>query len=260
VIGIRADFCAACMNYSHSRTALQENPLVVGPMSDAELRAAILYPAQDVGLKIESGLIELLLQELGNTASAAGDGGFLIYEAGRLPLLAHALQATWQQRNGHTLTAEGYRTTGGIHRAVATTAERLFAGLDPTGQTVARTLFLRLIKIGDDTEDTRRRMARADLLQGLHPASTLAVLDTFTQGRLLTQEQDTVEITHEALLRVWPRLRQWIDTDRAGNLTRQELEEAAAVWDRKGRDNAELYRGRRLEEARAWAGFSSDKG
>jgi hypothetical protein len=257
VMGVRADFYAACANYPHLRTALQDNPLVVGSMSDTELRAAIRYPAQDVGSEVEAGLVELLLRDLGDTA---GEGGVTSYEAGRLPLLAHALRATWQQRHGHTLTVEGYRSTGGIHRAVATTADRVFNSLDPAGQHAARTLFLRLIRIGDSSEDARRRVSRADLLAGLDPGSALPVLDAFTRGRLLTQEQDTVEITHEALLRAWPRLRQWIDTDRVGNLIRQELDEAAAVWIRDGRDTAGLYRGSRLAAARTWATSMPRKG
>ncbi|MDQ3152244.1 MAG: hypothetical protein M3R63_11155, partial [Actinomycetota bacterium] len=260
VVGVRADFYTACVNYPHLRTALQDNPLVVGPMSDAELRAAILYPAQEVGLDVEPGLVELLLRDLGDTAAAAGEDGTVSYEAGRLPLLAHALRSTWQQRHGHTLTVDGYRATGGIHRAVATTADRVFTGLDAASQRAARALFLRLIKIGDGTEDTRRRMARTDLLQGLDPDSALPVLDAFTQGRLLTRDQDTVEITHDALLRAWPRLRQWIETDRAGNLTRQELEEATAVWDRNRRDTAALYRGSRLEVASTWVASTPHKG
>ncbi|MBV9142420.1 MAG: WD40 repeat domain-containing protein [Pseudonocardiales bacterium] len=255
VVGVRADFYASCANYPHLRTALQDHPLVVGPMSDTELREAIRYPAQDVGLDVEPGLVDLLLRDLGDTA-----GGMSGYEAGRLPLLAHALRATWQQRHGHTLTVDGYRSTGGIHRAVATTAEGVFTGLDPAGQHAARTLFLRLIKIGDDAEDTRRRLTRADLLRGLEPGSAVPVVDAFTRSRLLTQEQDTVEITHEALLRAWPRLRAWIDTDRAGNLIRQELDEATAAWNRDRRDTAGLYRGNRLETARTWATSNAHEG
>ncbi len=260
VIGVRADFYADCVNYPQLRTALQDNPLMVGPMSDAELREAIRYPAQDVGLDIEPGLVELLLRDLADTATTSSGGGLVSYEAGRLPLLAHALRASWQQRHGHTLTVHGYQSTGGIQRAVATTADRVFAGFAPAGQDTARILFLRLVEIGDGTEDTRRRMARTDLLQGLDPGGALPVLDAFTQGRLLTQDQDTVEITHEALLRAWPRLRQWIEMDRAGNLTRQKLDDAAAVWDRSGRDSSGLYRGSRLEVARAWAASRSYEG
>ncbi|MGH3833967.1 MAG: WD40 repeat domain-containing protein, partial [Pseudonocardiaceae bacterium] len=257
VAGVRADFYAACANYPQLRTALQDSPLVVGPMSDTELRAAIRYPAQAVGLDVEPGLVELLLRDLGDTAGDRGMGG---YEVGRLPLLAHALRATWQQRHGHTLTVAGYRTTGGIHRAVATTAESVVTGLDSAAQRAARTLFVRLIKIGDGTADTRRRVFRADLLRGLDLDSVLPTLDAFTQARLLTLEQDTVEITHEALLRAWPRLRQWIDADRAGNLIRQELDDTAAVWDRDRRDTAALYRGSRLEAARAWVTSNAGAG
>jgi WD40 repeat protein len=259
-VGVRADFYTACANYRHLRAALEDNQLVVGPMSDTELREAILYPAQAVGLDVEPGLVELLLRDLGDIATTMSEISTTSYEAGRLPLLAHALRATWQQRHGHTLTVDGYRATGGIHRAVATTAEGVFAGLDPAGQHAARTLFLRLIKIGEGAEDTRRRVARAGLLRGLNPGIALPVVDAFTQGRLLTQEQDTVEITHEALLRAWPRLRQWIDIDRGGNLIRQELEDAAAVWDRNRSDTAVLYRGSRLEAARTWAAFRSIEG
>ncbi|MGH3833143.1 MAG: hypothetical protein ACRDRS_22370, partial [Pseudonocardiaceae bacterium] len=253
VVGVRADFYAACADYPHLLTALQDNQLVVGPMSDTELRAAIRYPAHDVGLDVEAGLVDLLLRDLGDTVGAMSGSG-----AGRLPLLAHALRATWQQRHGHLLTVDGYRATGGIQCAVATTAEGVFATLDTDGQRAAQALFLRLIKIGDGTEDTRRRVARADLLRGLDPGIVGPVVDAFTHGRLLTQERDTVEITHEALVRAWPRLRQWIDTDRAGNLIRQELEDAAAVWDREGRDTAGLYRGSRLDAARTWAASTAN--
>ncbi|MGH3896867.1 MAG: helix-turn-helix domain-containing protein [Pseudonocardiaceae bacterium] len=248
VVGVRADFYAACANDAHLRTALQDNPLVVGPMSGTELREAIYCPARDVSLGIEPGLVELLLRDLGDTT-----GEMTGYAVGRLPLLAHALRATWQQRHGHTLTVEGYRSTGGILRAVATTADGVFTGLDPAGQHLARTLFLRLIKVGDSSEDTRRRVTRTDLLLGLDPGIVGPVVDAFTRGRLLTQEQDTVEITHEALVRAWPRLRQWIDTDRAGNLIRQELDAAADAWARDRRDAAALYRGSRLDAARTWA-------
>ena len=111
VVGVRADFYAACLNYPPLRRALQDSPLVVGPMSVTELREAILYPAQHVGLDIEPGLVELLLGELGNTTTPAREDATPNYEAGRLPLLAHALRATWQQRHGHTLTVAGYRVT-----------------------------------------------------------------------------------------------------------------------------------------------------
>ncbi|NUT93564.1 MAG: hypothetical protein HOY78_16255 [Saccharothrix sp.] len=234
VVGVRADFYAACVDHPVLRAALQDAPLVVGAMTEDQLREAILHPARDVGLEVEPGLVELLLGELGATGSG--------YEAGRLPLLAHALRACWQQRSGATLTVQGYRDTGGIAGAIAVTAERVYTALDDDGRRRARSLFLRLVKVGD--EDTRRR------LTGAEPDD---VVEAFTRARLLTRERDTVEITHEALLRHWPRLREWIDTDREGRLVHQELEETAGTWADRGRDPSLLYRGSRLEAARAWA-------
>ncbi|MEV0391064.1 AAA family ATPase [Nonomuraea sp. NPDC050643] len=253
VCGLRSDFYTPCADHPRLRAALQDAQVFVGPMSQVELREAIVYPAQDVGLEVEPGLVEVLLSNLG---TGTGDG----YAAGRLPLLAHALRTTWQQRHGHTLTVEGYRVTGGIQQAVATTAERIFTGLDPEDQQMARIVFLRLVTIGDSIEDTRRRVARADLLI-TGAGSAAAVVDAFTQGRLLMQTQDTVEITHEALLSAWPRLRTWIEADRAGLLIRQHLIDAAADWRRDGQDPSGLYRGTRLAIARNWvAGGASPSG
>jgi WD domain, G-beta repeat len=112
-------------------------------------------------------------------------------------------------------------------------------------------VLLRMVRLGEGgTEDTRRRVRLTDLP---NTEATNRVLTAFADARLITLGADTAEISHEALLRAWPRLRQWIDTDRAGNLIRQQLEEAAAVWDRDGRDPLGLYRGSRLEAARTWA-------
>ncbi|MDQ6746572.1 MAG: hypothetical protein M3010_00485, partial [Candidatus Dormibacteraeota bacterium] len=250
VLGVRADFYGHCLAYPALLTALQD-PVALGPMSSDQLRAVVTLPAQTEGLDLEPGLVELLLLDLGVAEDdAAGAAG---YDPGALPLLAHALRASWQQREGQMLTVAGYRRTGGIRQALATTAERAYTRLTPAQQQIARRVLLRLVNVSDqgDSGDTRRRLTRARLVEALRlPGSTQAVdtvLEVFGRARLLTFDTASVEITHEALLRAWPRLRQWIDTDRAGNLIRQEVEQAAAVWDRDRRDTAGLYRGSRLE-------------
>lgn len=249
VLSLRADFYAACTSYPQLRAALQAGPAVLGPMTESELKEAIRLPAEDVALEVEDGLVELLLADLGAVGGLEGAGS-----AGRLPLLAHALRATWQQRSGHRLTVDGYRVTGGIQRALANTADRLFDALPPPGRDIARWVFLRLVTVGRDADDTRRRARYDDLLRHApDPKSAKAVVDDFTRGRLLTRDQDAVTITHEVLIRAWPRLREWIEQDRDGNLVRQDLEEAAAAWDHAGRESGALYRGNRLEIAQAWA-------
>lgn len=105
VYGLRADFYARCANYPQLRSALR-NQVLVGPVTREEIREAILFPAQDVGLDIEPGLVDLLLRDLGTKAESE-------YEAERLPLLAHALQSTWQQRHSSVLPVAATRPRAG---------------------------------------------------------------------------------------------------------------------------------------------------
>lgn len=238
VYGLRIDAYAHCLDHPALREAAQHGQVVVGPMTEAELRQAVVCPSHETGLDLEPGLVDVLLRDLGVTE----DG----YEAGRLPLLAHALRALWRERHGHLLTLAGYRTTGGITDAVATTAESVYIRLDELDRRTARALFIRLVRIADEPAgDTRRAVPCAEL-----PGD---VLDTFVTARLLTRDADRVTITHEVLLRAWPRLRSWLDENRTANLTRQQLEDAATAWAADDRDPALLFRGNRLDSARTWA-------
>ena len=153
VCGLRADFYAECANYPQLRDALATSQVFIGPMTQAELRQAIRFPALAAGLRVEDGLVELLLRDLGGDRSSDA-GNYLAvgeptgrrgrdYDAGRLPFLAHALQATWQQRAGHILTVAKYEETGGISHAIAITAERCFGRLQSAAQTNARAVFRR---------------------------------------------------------------------------------------------------------------------
>ena len=252
VLGIRSDFYTNATKYPALREALQSRQLVVGPMTLTEVTQAIALPARAVGLRLEPGLTERLLRDLG---VGAGDAG---YEPGRLPLLGQALRATWQRRSGDMLTLSGYEDAGGIGGAIAKAAEDAYGGFDTAGQEIARQLFLALVQVGsseasgeEGTADTRRRLSKTRLCSGTaDPGTAETVLDVFTQARLVTSGEQTAEITHEALLSRWPRLRDWIEQDRAGHLVRQRLEDDANSWDRQGREPSALYRGSRLEVAR----------
>ncbi|MFI5686699.1 hypothetical protein [Streptomyces sp. NPDC051636] len=257
VFGLRSDFYTQCAAHPGLLDAVERNQVMVGPLSCAGVREAILHPARAVGLDVEPGLVQVLLRDLG--AGGRGDGRegtdeCGAYEIGRLPLLAHALRATWLRRAGHVLTVDGYESTGGIAHSVTAEADRCFDRLDPQAQRTAQTVFLRLVKFGDRTHDTRRPVRYAELLgHGGRSGEAAEVIETFTRGRLLTREQDTVTITHEVLLQAWPRLREWIEAHRAQYMARQRLEDAAAAWDEGGRDPGLLYRGQRVDEARALA-------
>ncbi|MFH9086864.1 WD40 repeat domain-containing protein [Streptomyces sp. NPDC017673] len=253
VLGIRADFYEQCLGYPELSDALQHRHMVLGPLTSTELREAVTGPAKAVGLELEPGLAELIVREV----SADGPRG--AHDAGVLPLLSHALLATWQRRKAGRLTLAGYRAAGGIQGAVAATAERAWSGLDPAARAAARLLLLRLVRLGEDTQATRRRGTRRQLAEeSSDPGKTEESLEALVRARLVTLDADTVEITHEALLHAWPRLRHWIDEGRGDHLLRQRLEEDGRAWEDSGRDSSLLYRGSRLEQARAWARSAGD--
>ncbi|MER6167432.1 WD40 repeat domain-containing protein [Streptomyces violaceorubidus] len=252
-LGVRADFYDRCLRYAELADALQHRHMVLGPLTTAELREAVTAPARAVGMELEPGLAELIIREVST------DGPRGAHDAGVLPLLSHALLATWQRRKAGRLTLAGYRAAGGIQGAVAATAERAWSGLDPAARTAARLLLLRLVRLSEDTQATRRRSTRRRLAEeSRDPDKTEESLEALVRARLVTLDSDTVEITHEALLHAWPRLRDWIDEDRAGNLLRQRLEEDGLAWEESNRDSALLYRGSRLAQAGGWAKSAGD--
>jgi WD40 repeat protein/transcriptional regulator with XRE-family HTH domain len=253
VIGLRADFYPQALRLPPLIGALQDGQVVVGPMSAPELRRAITEPAHRAKVDIESGLVELLLADMAPASDdAAADAA---HEPGGLPLLAHALRVTWERGNRRRLTVDAYRASGGIRGAVAHTAEQIYSDLTAGQQETARKIFMRLVQVSDDAADARRRVSPREL--ELDARDTRWVLDRFIGERLVTAGADHVEISHEALLPAWPRLRGWIDSDRAGLRTHRQLTWAAEAWREADRDPLAVYRGGRLAAAVEWAAETS---
>ncbi|MFE6775128.1 hypothetical protein [Streptomyces sp. NPDC057702] len=235
VLAVRADFYGRFLEHGPLATAAHEAGLPVGPMDSEELRAAIVGPATAEGLVVERALTARLVAE------AAG-------EVGGLPLLSHALLETWRRRRGRTLTLEAYEAAGGIQGALTQTAEGLYAGLPGRQAAVVRRVLLRLIAPGENTADTRRPVARRELDTG-DRTTTAEVLEHLARARLITVDEDSVSLAHEALIASWPRLRGWIEEDRARLATHRRLTLDAGAWEELGRDAGALYRGARLASA-----------
>jgi WD40 repeat protein/DNA-binding SARP family transcriptional activator len=244
LLAVRADFYGHCGAHPALARLVGAGTTLLGPMTPEEMATAITGPARVAGWRLEPGLTDVVLRDLGD-------------EPGALPLLSHALLETWKRRRGRTLTHDGYRGAGGVRGAIASTAESVYGALDPSQQALARQVFVRLTELGEGTEDTRRRVAVAELSTGSQGTEPLAaVLHLLADARLVTISEAGVELAHEALIREWPRLRAWLDDDREGLRAHRHLTHAAQDWAALGRDPAELYRGPRLAGAVEWAGGS----
>ncbi|MBV9792354.1 MAG: helix-turn-helix domain-containing protein [Actinobacteria bacterium] len=254
VLGLRADFYGRALADPRLARSLQDGQVVVGPMTADELRAAIVGPAQAAHLDLEPGLVDLMLRDLRPVSARRG-----AHDPGALPLLSHALLSTWRGRRSGRLTIEAYRASGGITDAVARSADDAYSELTASQQRAARRLFLRLVWVADDGADTRRRVPLDDLAPAAGPDrgaddDLSTVLGLFVDHRLITSDEQTAEITHEALLTAWPQLRRWIDESREELVIARRIAESAQLWQESGRDDADLLRGGRLAMARGWAG------
>jgi len=282
VITLRADFTDRPLRYVDFGELVQRRSEFVLPLTPDELERAIHGPARRVGLRLEPGLTSTMIREIGD-------------QPGALPLLQYALTELFEKREGRTLTKKAYAEIGGVLGALGRRAEEVFASLDEAGQSAARQLFLRLVTLGEGTEDTRRRVLRSELESLSHvmlsdPSTSLragakqlgsgvetlrfaqsdsrahainAVAEAFGKHRLLSFDRDpltrgpTVEVAHEALLREWPRLREWLDESRADVRMQRQLASATADWQSANRDESFLLTGARLEQFEGWAANTS---
>jgi WD40 repeat protein/transcriptional regulator with XRE-family HTH domain len=248
IVALRADFYSHALRYPGLAAALQARQVVLGPMTAEQVRRAITEPARLARLDVEPGLVGLLLRDLAPPETASEPAA---YGPGALPLLSHALLATWAHSRGGLLTVADYLSSGGIRDALTRTAEAAYGSLDPEEQQLARRLFLRLVHVADDAPPTRGTVRLSELRRW--GGESDHVLGRFVAERLIIVDADTAQITHDALLVAWPRLRSWIDVGLAGLLTRRRVTEAARAWQEAGRESAALWRGSQLATASDWA-------
>lgn len=239
LVTLRADFYDRPLQYKVFGELLRENTEIVLPLSPAELEETIVGPAQLAGLLLEPGLSKVIVEDI-------------YQQPGALPLLQFALSQLFEGRAADKLTHEAYQSIGGVSGALARRAEETYLELPANAQSVARQLFLRLIVVGENSA-TRKRVMWADLFIGLN-ATAKEVIDRFAQHRLLTFDHDpitrtpTIEIAHEALIKEWQRLQNWIEENRVDLQKRQRLAAMAGDWLNAERDDSFLVSGSRLIE------------
>lgn len=247
IITLRADFYDRPLAYHGFGDLIRKRTEVVLPMTLEELQRAIVDPALHVGVDLEPGLVLAIMADVSE-------------QPGALPLLQYALTELFERREGRLLRLDAYHSIGGVLGALARRAEELYQGLDIAGQQVARQLFLRLVTPGEGSDATRRRVLRTELMSLNADESLVAsVIDTFGKYRLLTFDRDpvtrapTIEIAHEALIRQWARVHDWLEESREDLSRQRRLAAAANEWINAGQDSSFLARGSRLDQFEAWA-------
>jgi DNA-binding SARP family transcriptional activator len=239
VVAIRADRLGDLADHEGFADIIQSHLLMLTALRPDGVRTVIERPAEQAGLILEPGLVEILVRD--------ADGR-------NLPLLSHALRQVWSRREGRVLTVDGYRASGEIDGAVAKTAEEVHATLSPDGVRLLRDILLRLVESSPDGAVISRRVDRTRIAID---AAHAQIVDRLADARLLTTDEESVQLSHEALAREWPRLKEWLADDVEGQRIMRHLASAAAAWDAMERPDSELYRGGRLTTAQHWRDAAS---
>ncbi|NEQ70426.1 MAG: hypothetical protein F6K21_34030 [Symploca sp. SIO2D2] len=257
ILAMRADFFSKCIeqNYSGLAQLIQENLVTVSPMEREQLQDAIAKPAERVNLEIEPELVEQMLQDVAGSP-------------GSLPLLQYTLKELWKQCNDDGLKLASYAQLGGVGGTLDKRATEIFQQFSQSKQEVARHIFLNLTQLGEDTENTRRRVFKQDLITAKYPEvlidEVIAELADKENRLIVTSEltakgkasgEVVVDVAHEALIRNWCILGQWLDESRDKLRQQRKIEAAAIEWRNKQQENPKiakdyLLQGRRLREAR----------
>lgn len=250
-ITLRADYYDKPLQYAEFGKLLRARMETVLPLDVQGLERAIALPAEQVGVTFEQGLVAQIVSEM-------------TMQIGALPLLQYALTELFEKRQGRLLTVKAYREIGSAVGALARRSDEIYLNMTIQGQLLARQMFLRLVTLGEGSEDTRRRAAREELLSLTEHRDLMEeLIDTFASYRLLSLDHDpdtrkpTVEVAHEAILREWQRLRQWLDNNRDDIRQERVLARGAGEWDNAERDSGYLPGGSRLEDIEKWLETSS---
>ncbi|MCC5947255.1 MAG: helix-turn-helix domain-containing protein [Nitriliruptoraceae bacterium] len=254
VATLRLDFLADLVATGAFGAALEDVQVLVGPLTRSEATQAITEPARRRGVAVDEELLTLLLQDFLPTGSLAETP-----HIGALPLLSHTLLETWNRSHRGRMTVADYHATGGLAGAVEHSAELAYRRVERVDHPSLRQVLLRLVHLASDAVATRRTTSLVEL-EGLvteasgpdePPRDRLRrILAPFVDARLVTIRTETAEISHDALLSAWPRLRGWLETDRDRLRLQRRLAEAARLWADHDRDPSLLPRGVQLEAMR----------
>lgn len=266
LIVMRADFSSLFM---HRKTLEKWLPRcqvnVWSPSEPEEIEAIIREPARQVGWQFQEGLIELIVNDVRAATKAENtkDGNITI-----LPLLEFTLTQLWERRQDGILTREAYGRIGGVTGGLRKWAEDAYCTFEERLQPLVRRIFTDLVYLSDQKQPIANSRKRRPLSTLIHSdaesADTSLVVEQLRTARLLVASQDqeskqeTIEITHDALLWEWGRLRQWLEEDRRFLMWRQEFEKRTQAWvetnkdDPSKRDSYKLIGGPDLTEALDW--------
>ncbi|WYD79431.1 MAG: hypothetical protein V8K32_08920 [Candidatus Electrothrix gigas] len=238
---MRADFFAAAVSNPALAQALDSYaPIILPQLDEQGLREAVEQPASSLGVRFADGLVDLIIRDVGQ-------------EPGSLPLLEFCLTQLWERQEFREINHDAYKAIGGVQQALANHADAVYGEFAEKEREQLRHIFLKLVRPGQGTEDTRQVASVGQIAEEYRGLITrLADKRLLVTGRDEERGEETVEVVHEALIRRWQTLRQWVDEEREFLVWQEKLQVLLGQWEESGKDEGALLRGVPLDEALRW--------
>jgi hypothetical protein len=251
VITMRLEWLNESASYAGLSEAINEGMYLVPPMSRRQFEQSIVGPIEKAGGALTSALLDRMLNDLEGRTD-------------QLPILQHALMRMWQKRQVHApLDLDTYNAVGGFANCLELHAERVYQEqFDNPGKCAVEGLFRSITQVSKGRKVRRPRpLGEIADCTGFPIAGLEDVVEKFgrlgrsflvtTPGKL--GEDSIIDIAHEALIRQWTRLREWVDNEADVESKVERLEAVAAEWDEGQRkQDSLLYRGSALTAAQHW--------
>ena len=235
VTTMRADFLGNALSYPRFSDVLQLKLFVLGAMSLDELTQVIEEPVKKLGVTFADGLVKRILKDVEN-------------QPGNLPLLEFALTQLWNKRTDKQLTHKIYEEIGQVEVALARYADKTYDNLKEDEKKKVQRIFIQLVRPGEGSEDTRRIAIKAEFEE-----QSWSLVKQLADARLVVtsrnaNDQETVEVVHETLIRNWGELREWMKNNRVFRAWQERVRVAKSQWE-TNKDSGSLLRGAALVKA-----------
>jgi WD40 repeat protein len=252
VLTMRSDYLGDCSQFWDLPEAINEGQYLIPRMSLNQRREAITGPVAVRGAEITPRLVHRLINDVGD-------------DPDQLPILQHALMRTWdkwkeESRSEEPIDLRHYEAIGGMDEALSQHADEAYNKLSDELHKVAEKVFKALTEKGPNNREIRHPITLSEIcaVVNAQASDVITIIDAFRRrdrsflmprAAMSLTAASLIDISHESLIRVWKRLREWVDQEAESAHQYQRLAETAALHDKA---KAELLRGPELQLALDW--------
>ncbi len=233
IMTMRSDYIGDCAHFQGLTELINSSNYLIPHMTEDNYRKAITGPVEYAGTSIENELLDLLISEIGERTD-------------QLPVLQHSLMRTWENWQSMNMpdkpiSVSNYYAIGRMSEAMSRHADEAYEELDERGKAICESLFRTITEKGPDNKGVRHptKLSTMASIAGCSERDLMKVIDTFrSSGRSFITPvegvdlngESVIDISHESLMRIWDRLREWVDKEAESEQMYLKLSDAAAMF------------------------------